>query len=211
MAATIVSAAPSMLISAALSHSSRAAFNANGPKGPMCDDEPLLSGQSAALRKDDDEGLAFLDSLPCPEAPPEQAESKKRALEALPCDTERPAKARMTQEDELELLDPSTGAAAAAKYELIDGRFVETHAPSILPAEEVSCLVHVDVPQPRPDFDDLLLSKEGWRIWEESSGSADPKAFAGWKPRSKRLPSPLLRTALFSWVPRSRTPAYSWP
>ena len=198
-------------------HSSRQTFDAHeAPKGPLGDAGLFLFGQTASLREDHDaEDLTFLDSFPCPEAPPEQATSKKRAL---PGDMEltrfegSPAKEKMVDDDELELLHPSTGAAAAAEYELIGGRFVKVRAPSTLPAEEASCILGFGVygvAQPRPDFDELLLSKEGWRIWAESSGGADPKTFAGWKPRSRRLPYP--RTAMFSWVPRSRKLSYKWP
>ncbi|KAJ1488721.1 hypothetical protein T484DRAFT_1782229 [Baffinella frigidus] len=156
MAAATVSAAPSMF-SAGLPHFQRASFEPNAaPQGPLCVVEPLPCGKSVALR---------------------EAVSNKRALPLLSLQPQgADAKVRRVDEDELELLDPSTGAAAAVEYDLIDGRFVEVHAPSMPADDALSAsipLLHVDVSQPRPDFDDLLLDQEGWRIWAESWGSAD--------------------------------------
>jgi hypothetical protein len=162
-----------MFISCALPHSERSTFEAHdAPNGPQSDAEPLLCGKSAALLEDHVEDLAFLDSIPCPGAVSEQAASNKRTLPSVIGRArveDRPAKARRLDQDELELLDSSTGAAAV--YELIGGRFVEVHARSMLPAHGVASvpdpLLNVDLPQPRPHVE-LLLDKEGWLAWAES-------------------------------------------
>ena len=115
-----------------------------------------------------------INKLSLAEAVSEQAASNKRPLPSVSRGEDRPAKARRLDHDELELLHSSAGAAAV--YELIGGRFVEAHAPSMLPAEEAPCVFGVGVgfvAQPRPDFDELFLSKEGWLAWAESLGSAD--------------------------------------
>lgn len=64
-----------------------------------------------------------------------------------------------------------------AEYEFVDGRFTQVHARSMALTQdnEVDAavpvfdpLVDVDVPPLGPHFDDLLLDKEGWRLWAES-------------------------------------------
>jgi hypothetical protein len=150
-------------------------------EGPVCD-EPTLTREKSSTSlqcavSEDEEYISWLDSLPCPEAPPSPVVSKKRVSMGDDGSSHmepRCVKVGKFEDDEVELLDPSTGPESVAEYDLVDGRFVEVFKPYVnfyssgrchsLPSTE-------DYPNDRERmgirFDSIFNDYDGWGSFME--------------------------------------------